>query len=66
MNRPEDPESLDALGDAKQPSLVAELLAFLTQNKKWWMLPILVVLAIFGALSFLASSAVAPYLYNLW
>jgi len=66
MSPPDPRQSLDSLGDQKQPSLAAELMAFLMHNKKWWMLPIFVVLAIFGLLAALASSSVAPFLYNLW
>lgn len=57
---------LESLGDAPQPSLAAEVLAFLRDNKKWWLLPILVTLAIFGLIAALASSPVAPFIYNLF
>ena len=66
MQPDERRDSLHSLGDQEQPSLVSELLAFLRHNKKWWLMPIFVVLAIFGLLAALASSSVAPFLYNLW
>jgi hypothetical protein len=51
---------------AEQPSLVREFLEFLGQNKKWWMLPILLVMLLLGLLIFLSSTAVAPFIYTLF
>jgi hypothetical protein len=51
---------------ADQPSLVREFLEFLGQNKKWWMLPILLVMLLLGILIFLSSTAVAPFIYTLF
>tara|TARA_B100002019_G_C21079509_1_gene503072 strand:- start:334 stop:483 length:150 start_codon:yes stop_codon:yes gene_type:complete len=40
---------------------------FLRVRKKYWLLPILVVLVIFGGLIILAQgSAVAPFIYTLF
>lgn len=39
---------------------------FLRQNKKWWMLPIVAVLALFGVLVILSSSPLAPFIYSLF
>ena len=40
---------------------------FLKVRKKYWLLPILVVLVIFGGLIILAQgSAVAPFIYTLF
>jgi len=48
-------------------SLVRELWAFLRVRKKFWMLPILVMTLVFGALLLLAqSSAIAPFIYTLF
>ena len=57
---------MDRLGGEAQPSLVAELVAFLRHNKKWWLVPILLMFGIFGVLAMLASSSVAPFIYNLF
>jgi hypothetical protein len=51
---------------ADQPSLAREFLEFLGQNKKWWMLPILLVMLLLGLLIFLSSTAVAPFIYTLF
>jgi Family of unknown function (DUF5989) len=54
---------------AAQPlseSLLGELWGFLKNNKKWWLLPMLAVLLLFGLLVLLSSTAVAPFIYTLF
>ena len=47
--------------------IVGELLAFMWQRKMWWMIPMVVMLILFGALLvFAQSSAVAPFIYTLF
>lgn len=47
--------------------LVMELWAFMKERKKFWLLPILVVLLLFGTLIVLTQgSAVAPFIYTLF
>lgn len=46
---------------------VLELWAFMKERKKFWLLPILVVLLLFGTLIVLTQgSAVAPFIYTLF
>lgn len=52
-------------GQEQQPSLVVEFIDFLKYNKKWWLLPIVIVLALVGILVFLASTGVAPFIYPI-
>jgi hypothetical protein len=48
-------------------SLLGELWAFMRVRKKWWLGPIFVVLALFGALIvFSQGSALAPFVYTLF
>jgi hypothetical protein len=48
-------------------SLARELWAFMRVRKKFWLLPLLIVMAVFGAMLVLAQgSAVAPFLYTLF
>jgi len=51
---------------AARPSLVAEFWGLLQYNKKWWLLPILIVILAFGGLILLGGSAVAPFIYTLF
>jgi len=48
-------------------SFVRELWRFMRVRKKFWLLPIFVVLGLFGALIVLTEgSAVAPFIYTLF
>jgi len=46
--------------------LLSEFLHFLSTSKKWWLLPILVVLLMFGLLVLLSGTAAAPFIYTLF
>ena len=66
-NSPDDRAAeLERLAGTPQPSLIREFIAFLKDNKKWWLLPILLVLGAFGILMALSSSAAAPFIYTLF
>jgi hypothetical protein len=44
-----------------------ELWAFLRERKKFWLLPIILTMLLFGALMIFAqSSALAPFIYTLF
>lgn len=44
-----------------------DLWGFFKQRKKYWLLPIVLVLLVFGALIVLTSgSAIAPFIYTLF
>ena len=48
-------------------SFFKELWAFVRARKKYWLLPILVMMAILGGLIVMAQgSAVAPFIYTLF
>ncbi len=49
-----------------RPSIFAEFWVFLKQNKKWWILPILVLLALFGTLLILGATGAAPFIYTIF
>ncbi|MDH5716793.1 MAG: DUF5989 family protein [Spirochaetia bacterium] len=48
-------------------SIIKELLVFCKQNKKWWLIPIILVLMLLGFfIIFSESSALAPYIYSVF
>ncbi len=48
-------------------SLIKELWAFMRARKKYWLIPILVMMVILGALIVMAQGgAVAPFIYTLF
>jgi hypothetical protein len=64
---PEDQRHTFAEQAQQQRSgLVAELVDFLKNNKKWWLTPIVLVLLIVGGLIMLSGTALAPFIYTLF
>jgi hypothetical protein len=48
-------------------NFVKEFLEFLIVRKKYWLLPIIIVLVLFGGLIILSQgSAVAPFIYTIF
>lgn len=48
-------------------SILRELWLFMRVRKKYWLLPVLIMLAVFGALIVLTQgSVVAPFIYTLF
>ena len=43
-----------------------EVGGFLAHNKKWWLLPILITLLLFGLLILLSGTGLAPFIYTLF
>ena len=60
-----DDEFLQAAGD-KERGIVAEFVAFMAENKMWWMAPILIVFGLLGILLVLGATGAAPFIYTLF
>jgi len=46
--------------------LLIELWGFLKVRKKWWLLPIILMLLFVGILIMLGASSISPFIYALW
>ena len=47
--------------------IIAEYIEFLKENKKWWLMPIVFALLLFGLLIVITKgSAFAPFIYTLF
>jgi hypothetical protein len=66
MEKQPESNQFKSAADGPPPSLVAELWDFLRHNKKWWLLPILLVLLVFGVLIFLSGTGAAPFIYTFY
>ena len=53
-------------GEDKQLSLVQEFVHFILENRKWWLIPIVLVLALVGLLAVLGTTGAAPFIYTLF
>ncbi|MBO4336263.1 MAG: hypothetical protein J5846_10635 [Desulfovibrio sp.] len=48
-------------------NFLSDLWGFMKERKKFWLLPLLIIFLLFGALLFFAGgSAVAPFIYTLF
>jgi hypothetical protein len=47
-------------------NIAIEFLQFLKHNKKWWLLPIILVLLLLGLVILLSGTAIAPFIYPLF
>jgi Family of unknown function (DUF5989) len=70
QSRPE-PENrgkteFEELGEGQQLSLVREFWLFITENKKWWMIPIVLVFALVGVVVALSSTGALPFIYTIF
>jgi len=50
----------------KRGNILREFLDFLRHNKKWWLLPIILILLLLGLVVMLSGTAIAPFLYPLF
>ena len=46
--------------------VIAEFIAFLKYNKKWWLTPIVVALLLIAILAISAGTGAAPFIYTLF
>ena len=52
--------------EAEDMGFLAEFWDFLKHNKKWWLLPIVLMVLGLGALVLLGGTAFAPFIYTLF
>jgi hypothetical protein len=57
----EQPELLN-----ENTSFFGEVFQFMRENKKWWLIPIVVVMALFAGLIILGATGAAPFVYTLF
>ncbi|RIK65135.1 MAG: hypothetical protein DCC65_13225 [Planctomycetota bacterium] len=53
-------------GQAARTSFLSDFVHLIKENRKWWMLPLVLMLVAFGALMILASTGAAPFIYTLF
>jgi drug/metabolite transporter superfamily protein YnfA len=58
---------LNIKGITSRLGIMGELLIFLWQRKLWWLIPMVLVLLLFGLLLIFAqTSSIAPFIYTLF
>ena len=66
MNEKPASEFEKVASEQSSKGLLREFWEYLGQSKKWWLLPILVVLLLFGLLVLLGGTGAAPFIYTLF
>ncbi|MEO6742593.1 MAG: DUF5989 family protein [Chthoniobacteraceae bacterium] len=63
-----DPGAFEKAARSRPPGLWRELWSLLRENKKWWLLPIIIALLAVGMLIALAAAvpAAAPFIYSFF
>lgn len=59
-------DEFEKAAQRKEGNLLAEFIGFLKQNKKFWLLPLILVMLGLAALLILTSTAAAPFIYTLF
>ena len=59
-------KKFDEIEKGANRGLLEELWKMLMENKKYWMIPIILTLLLFGLLVILGSSSSAPFIYTLF
>jgi hypothetical protein len=63
--KPEEELKAIARTEAHVP-LWKDFAYFLLHNKKWWLIPIIVILIVLSLLVALSSTAIAPFIYTVF
>ncbi len=66
MKKQPQSEFEKAAAERPREGFLRELLGFVAQNKDWWLLPILLLLLVFGLLVLLSGTGLAPFIYTLF
>ena len=54
-------------GPLTRAGIIGELMYFMWKRKLWWLIPMILVLVLFGALLiFFQGSAIGPFIYTLF
>lgn len=59
-------KSFEELGRVDSPGIVGEFVAFMRENRKWWLAPVLGMLLLIGVLIVLGGTGAAPFIYTLF
>jgi hypothetical protein len=66
MGKRDTSKTFQQQASEKRVGFFTEYVHFLRSNKKWWLVPLLVVLLGLGVLVVLGSTGAAPFLYTLF
>ena len=59
-------QSFDDSAREAKVGLFADFFAFMRENKKWWLIPFLIVFSLLGALLVLTTTSLGSMMYTLF
>ena len=62
----QSPSAFERAAGTRGHGLIRETLAFMGEHKKWWLLPVFLVMLLMGGLALVGGSAAAPFIYTLF
>lgn len=65
-NEQEDHDQFASQAEESDPGIVREFVLYLQENKKWWLIPMILTLLAIGVVGLLAGSGLAPFVYTLF
>jgi len=65
-NQSEAKNAFESAAEEDRASFVGEFVYFLKENKKWWLLPILLAISVLALLTFFAGTGAAPFIYTMF
>jgi len=66
MSDPAPKEFEKAAAEQGRGGFFSDLWGFLRDNKKWWLLPILILFLLLGLLIVLSGTGLAPFIYTIF
>ncbi len=68
MSEPQSTETneFERASQDSSGSFLGDFWFFLRENKKWWLIPLIIILLALGALLVLSGTVVAPFIYTLF
>ena len=61
-----DYDDFETEAGKQRESLFGEFIGFLAHNKKWWLAPIILCLALVAMLALLTATGAAPFIYTIY
>jgi len=63
---PNSADDFERLAAKQSSGLFGDFIYFLKNNKKWWLVPLILILVLVGVLVIVGSTAAAPFIYTLF
>ena len=66
MDKQQPSKFEEAISDSGREGVLSDFWYLLKRTKKWWLVPLLLILVALGVVMLAGGSAVAPFIYTLF